>query len=109
MPELPKTIKTDHGWIDLHAAFKPVKNSAYIRTNLKSATDKSATLRLTIPGWANVWVNGKKVKALQFGYSFETVRIPIKLRKGDNELLILSANPNHIWFMRHWMVNAAIE
>jgi len=109
MPELPKTIKTDHGWVDLHAAFVKVKNSAYILTNLKSATDKSAMLRLAIPGWANVWVNGKKVKTLQFGYSLDTARIPIKLRKGDNELFILSANPNHIWFMRHWMINAAIE
>lgn len=107
--DLPKTIETDHGWIDVHAGFKKVKNSAYLRTNIKSASDNSATLRLAIPGWAKVWVNGEKVETLQFGYSLETARIPIKLRKGDNELLILSTNPNHIWFMRHWMVNAAIE
>lgn len=108
-PELPRTIVTDHGWIDLHAGFKPVKNTAYVRTNLESAADKSAMLRLAIPGWANVWVNGEKVKSLHFGYSLETARIPIKLRKGKNDLLILSTNPNHIWFMRHWMVNAALE
>ena len=104
------TIKADHGWIDLQTpGFHTKRNSTYIRTNLKSAADKSATLRLAIPGWANVWVNGNKVKTLKFGYSMDTARIGVKLRKGNNDLLILTANPNHIAFMRHWMVNAAVE
>lgn len=109
IPKQATTIKTDHGWVDLHTPeFHTTENSTYIRTNLKSTTDKSATLRLAIPGWANVWVNGKKVKTLQFGYSLDIARIPVKLRKGNNDLLILTANPNHIAFMRHWMVNAAV-
>ena len=110
IPKQATTIKTDHGWIDLHTpGFYTKKNSTYIRTNLQSTKDKSATLRLAIPGWANVWVNGEKVTTLKFGYSLDTARIPVKLRKGDNDLLILTANPNHIPFMRHWMVNAAVE
>lgn len=110
IPKKATMIKTDHGWIDLHTpGFHTKRNSTCIRTNLKSATDKSATLRLAIPGWANVWVNGEKVWTLQFGYSLDTARIPVTLRKGDNELLVLTANPNHIPFMRHWMVNAAVE
>ena len=109
IPKQATTIKTDYGWVDLHTPeFHTTENSTYIRTNLKSTTDKSATLRLAIPGWANVWVNGKKVKTLQFGYSLDIARIPVKLRKGNNDLLILTANPNHIAFMRHWMVNAAV-
>ncbi len=116
--EFPKeatTLKTDHGWIDLHTpGFYPdkslKKNSTYIRGAIASPRDQSATLRLAIPGWANVWVNGDRVKTLKHGYSLGPIsRIPIKLRKGDNEVIILTANPNHIAFMRHWMVNVAVE
>ena len=110
IPKTATTIKTDHGWIDLHTpGFYTKENSTYIRSHLECAADQSVTLRLAIPGWANVWVNGEKVSTLKFGYSLETARIPVKLRQGANELLVLTTNPNHIPFMRHWMVNASVE
>jgi hypothetical protein len=54
-------------------------------------------------------VNGEKVATLRHDDGLRAARIPIKLRKGNNDLLIKTNNSNAPKNNRLWVMHAVLE
>ena len=81
--------------------------SMYASAILDSDVDKDMTLRLSFDDWFKVWVNGQLVGTWQNDSNFETIRIPVQLKKGRNEFLLKSNNIGHEW--NSWVANFVLE
>ncbi len=125
-PELPARVRlgaidykvhnldTKLGWLRLEhiiqhrPAYPLTEHSYYARTTLRSDSDHSASLRLGCDNWATVFLNGQQITMVDHSHEFETAKMPISLRKGDNELLIKTNNrlnrDRHIW-----VLNCSVE
>lgn len=113
------TVSTDRGWIDLHNMFFArqhphtphtlLDHSAYARTTVESDVAGTAVLKLTVDDWCIVWLNGEKLATLRHEAGLKTVRIPVKLKKGSNELLIKTNNSDQPPNKRLWVINCIIE
>jgi hypothetical protein len=107
-------LKSEHGWLRLEhvsqhrPAYPPTDHSIYARTTLSSATDRRAMLRLAFDDWATVWLNGTKLANLDHSGGFETVRLPVQLRQGENQLVIKSNNRQNADRLI-WVIHTAIE
>jgi hypothetical protein len=94
------TIQTDHTWLNLWPHYRQgteaqTEVSAYARAAITADRNEKVILRLGYDDWMMVWLNGKKLQALrQDDNEFVIARIPAKLKKGENELLIKTANFN---------------
>jgi len=103
-----------YGWLRLEGLFQRrppyplTDNSVYVRASLSSDTDRQATLRLGLDNWAIVFLNGVRVTMLDHAEEFETARIPVQLRKGDNRLLIKTNNRQNCDRLI-WVINCAVE
>jgi hypothetical protein len=105
-----RTMKTHHGWIDLQEPFyKVVGHSAYARTSIESAKSRDAILRIAADDWCTVRLNGEHVATLRHEKGLETARLPVKLKKGANELLLKNNNTNVPPNRLLWVINCAIE
>jgi hypothetical protein len=86
-------LESQYTWLSLNRQFHQLINQAvYARTTIESAKDGPAILRLTLDDWAMVWLNGEKVATRLHENGLETVRIPIRLKPGKNELRIKTSN-----------------
>lgn len=110
-----RNLKSKYGWLRLgntycqrrRRAYPLTDHSVYVRTTLTSDTDRQATLRLGLDNWAIVYLNGKQVAMINHAEEFETTKIPIRLRKGDNQLLIKTnnrTNRNQLVWVIHCVV-----
>jgi hypothetical protein len=82
--------------------------SVYVRGTLTSASKRRVTLRLGLDDWAIVYLNGRQVAVLDHADEFNTVRIPVTLNKGPNQLLIKTNNRQNR--ERHlWAIHCAVE
>jgi len=103
-------VDSDHTWVNLHpfyfteawTPFALTEQVAYARGIVESDRARAATLRFAFDDWMTVWINGKKVATLYHDKAFEAAEIPVKLRKGDNEILLKYANfdilpNNRLW------------
>ena len=105
------TLKSDHGWVDLRGQdpyYGPAR-CAYARTRIESDADKPVTLRLVVDDWTVVWLNGQKVAALRHDDGLKVAKIPIKLKKGSNELLVKTSNSDIPPNKRLWVINCVVE
>ena len=103
-----------YGWLRLEGLFQQrppyplTDHSIYVRASLPSASDRQATLRLGLDNWAIVYLNGQQVAMLDHAEEFETAKIPVQLRQGDNQLLIKTNNQlNHDRLI--WAINCVVE
>ena len=62
-----------------------------------------------VGGRAVVWLNGEKVAALRHDKGLETASIPVKLKKGSNELLVKTNNTDTYSNRRLWVINCVVE
>ena len=107
------------GWVDLQHVFYErhhgatpltiLNHSAYAQTTLTSDHDRTLNLRLSIDDWATVWINDEKVATVKHEEGFKTVRIPIRLRKGSNTLLLKTNNTDTPSNKRHWAFHIALD
>jgi len=74
-----RKLTAKYGWLRLGNAFPSQRrsypltdHSVYVRTTLKSDTDRQATLRLGLDNWALVYLNGKQVAMLDHSEEFAT-------------------------------------
>lgn len=110
-----RRIPANRGWLDLRfsgidpqlTAANFTGRSMYAGSTFECCEERETVLRLSYDDWLILWVNGEKVETLQSEGQFETVRIPIRLKNGRNELLLKSNNLGHVW--NAWVVNIAIE
>ena len=110
-----RTIPANRGWLDFRfSEIDPELNaghftgrSMYAGSTLDSDCDKEVILRLSSDDWLSLWVNGKKRETWQNEGRFETVRIPLKLKRGRNEFLLKTNNLGHHW--NAWVSNFALE
>ncbi len=125
-PKLPEKVTVDgadyavhqldsrYGWLRLehivqHRPPYPLtEHSYFVRTTLYSDTDREVTLRLGLDNWAIAWLNGTQIVMLDHAEAFETARIPISLRKGDNCLVVKSNNRQNGERLL-WAINCVVE
>jgi len=109
-----RNLTSKYGWLrlgnayQLRSAYPMTDHSVYVRTTLKSDADRQTTLRLGFDNWAIVYLNGKQVVMLDHAAEFETARIPITLKRGDNQLLIKTNNRVNRDALV-WAINCVIE
>ena len=110
-----RTIPANRGWLDfrfsgidpqLHAG-RFTGRSMYASSTLDSDRDKEVILRLSFDDWLKLWVNGEKKGTWQSEGRFETVLLPLKLKKGRNEFLLKTNNLGHCW--NAWVSNFVLE
>ena len=102
------------GWLRLEGvyqtrtAYPRLEASVYVRGIVSSATKRPATLRLGLDNWAVVYLNGQQVAMVDHADEFQTVKIPITLNEGDNQILIKTNNRMNR--DRHlWAIHCAVE
>ena len=101
---------SQHGWIDIQNLFYNVKDhSAYARTTIESEEDREAVLRISINNFCSLWLNGELLDTLQHKPGLETARLPVKLQKGDNHLLLKTSNSSTTPNRFLWVVNCVLE
>lgn len=104
-----RTVESKYTWLALTPrSHEPGGEAVYARTTIASETERDAVLRLAVDDWAFVWLNGEKITTLKHEHGLETVRIPVKLKKGANELRIKTNNtirPNR-WL---WAISCVVE
>jgi hypothetical protein len=107
-------LKTVFGWVRLEGlyqtrtAYPRLDASIYIRGTVSSATKRPATLRLGLDNWAMVYLNGQQVAMADHADEFQTVKIPVTLNEGENQILIKTNNRMNR--DRHfWAIHSAVE
>ena len=110
-----RLLPANRGWIDfrfsgidpeLHAG-NFVDRSMYAGGYVDCDREGAATLRISFDDWLILWVNGDRIAALRHDDGFATVRVPVTLRKGRNELLLKTNNLGHP--AQCWVTNLVIE
>jgi hypothetical protein len=107
-------LKTVFGWVRLEGqyqtrtAYPRLDASVYVRSTVSSTTNRSATLRLGLDNWAIVYLNGQQVAMVDHAEEFQSVKIPVTLNEGDNQILIKTNNRMNR--DRHlWAIHCAVE
>jgi hypothetical protein len=107
-------LKTTFGWLRLEGlyqtrtAYPRLDASVYVRSTVSSTTNRSATLRLGLDNWAIVYLNGQQVAMVDHAEEFQSVKIPVTLNEGDNQILIKTNNRMNR--DRHlWAIHCAVE
>ena len=102
------------GWVGLEGVYQTrypyprTDQSFYVRATVTSGSKRRAKLRLGLDNWAIVYLNGQQVAMLDHAEEFKTVKIPVTLNKGDNQLLIKTNNRQNR--ERHlWAIHCAVE
>ncbi len=102
------------GWVRLEGVYHTrypyprTDQSVYVRGTLNSGSKRRATLRLGLDDWAMVYLNGQQVAVLDHSDEFDSVKIPVILNKGANQLLIKTNNRQNR--ERHlWAIHCAVE
>lgn len=76
-------------------------HSVSVRATVASRSSRRVRPRLGFDNRAIVYLNGQEVAVLDHGEEFDTARIPVSLRKGDNQLVIKTNNrmnrERHLW------------
>lgn len=105
-------LSGEHTWLDLTHCFdtaRPLSAVAvYARAALPSRAARDAVLRLGFDDWLTVWVNGAECAALRHDAGFAAARVPVRLRAGDNELLVKLSNASNREF-RLWALSCVVE
>ena len=107
-------LKTTFGWLRLEGlyqtrtAYPRLDASVYVRGTVSSTTSRSATLRLGLDNWAIVYLNAQQVAMVDHAEEFQSVKIPVTLNEGDNQILIKTNNRMNR--DRHlWAIHCAVE
>jgi putative heme-binding domain-containing protein len=90
----------DHGRVDLAARFSPnTQVVAYGYAEIDSAAARDATLLVGSDDTITVWLNGQKVHDFpgDRGWAFNQDRVPVRLGKGKNRLLVECGNSGGPW------------
>ena len=110
-------VPSDHTWINLHplyftqawTPFALTEQVAYARGLMESSRDRNTTFRLAFDDWMTVWINGEKLATLYHEKDFETAEIPVRLKKGKNEILLKYANFDQLPNNRLWAFSLLVE
>jgi len=108
-------LTSKYGWLRLDNTFQRrtpyplTEHSVYVRAILHSDTERQAVLRLCLDDWAIIYLNGKQVTMLDHAKEFETAKIPIVLKQGDNPLLIKTNNRLSSGSTHAWAINCVVE
>lgn len=119
-PELiVEELAAARGWIDLQHLFfqrhhtatplTVLNKVAYLTTDISRAEPEQTVLRLALDDWAKVWLNGEKIAALNHDGGLAIRRIPIRLKAGENRLVIKTNNTDRPLNKRMWAIHAALE
>ena len=96
------SINSDHTWLSLNRLFGQLEHqSVYAKANVDSDQPRKAFLRIAADDYATVWFNGKKISELRHENGLETVRLPVDLKHGTNEIVIKTnnklSNNRYLW------------
>jgi len=108
---------SEHTWVDFVRYFRasgkgntgtqPTECAAYARTTINSPEARQAELQLGFDDQMKVWLNGELVTTLNHDAGAEVVKVPVKLKKGANSLVIALSNFNNIEW-RAWAFSCVV-
>ena len=110
-----RNINSPRGWIDWRfSGISPDTHSSnftgksmYAGTVIERSSNETTNLRLYYDDWISCWLNGVKLGTWKSVGIFDSVYIPIKLQKGENNLMLKSNNIGHHW--NPWISSAVVE
>lgn len=114
----PIAATSERSWLDFtrylrppartNVGTQPANVSAYARTTIEAPKRRRVHFVAGFDDWLKLWLNGELVASLQHDSGFEVASIPVKLRAGENELLVKLSNfDNEEW--RLWALSFRIE
>lgn len=111
------SARPEHAWIDLWPFYRQgtapealVGHSVYARTRIVSDHPRQVEFRIGFDDWLTVWLNGENLGSFRHDDGFCTETIGMKLRQGDNELLIKNNNSDYpLGQRRLWVLNCIIR
>ncbi|NLX96478.1 MAG: hypothetical protein GXY83_09910, partial [Rhodopirellula sp.] len=87
---------------------QPVEVSAYAATTITADKEETVNLVVGFDDWLRLWINGEFVAQREHNQGFATARIPVKLRPGENRVLLKLSNfDNQQW--RLWAFSLRVE
>jgi hypothetical protein len=103
-------LESDHTWVNFHrlyftktyTPFALTEQAVYARGMLESSRGGKATIRVAFDDWMTLWLNGEKLATLCHEDDFKSAEIPVRLKKGSNEILVKSVNFDRIPNNRLW-------
>lgn len=112
-----RKLKPERTWINLNRKYITPKwtpyaltdVSIYARAFIDSDKDKNATIILSFDDWMTVWLNGNKIGTYKHEKGFATASIPIRLKKGKNDIVLKYANFNKLPNNRQWVFNLLVH
>jgi len=114
----PIAATSERSWLDFtrylrppartNVGTQPANVSAYARTTIEAPKRRRVHFVVGFDDWLRLWLNGELVASLQHDSGFEVASIPVKLKAGENELLVKLSNfDNEEW--RLWALSFRIE
>lgn len=111
-------VKSEHTWVDFsrwlrftgtgNIGTQPHHCAADASTVIASEKARKATLVLAFDDWAKIWLNGEPVTTLKHEQGVETAEIPIRLKKGENELTVRLSNADNLEW-RCWAFSCVVK
>lgn len=108
----------EHTWVDFarwyrfnrkgNGGTQPHNCAAYAATTISAEHAHKTTLRLSFDDRMMIWLNGERVAALSHPDGFDTAAVPIRLRPGENTLVIRLSNQDNIAW-RCWAFSCVIQ
>jgi len=112
-----REVESDHAWVNFHPlyctpAYTPfalTEQAVYARGSVESDQEREAALKIAFDDWMTVWMNGEKLKTIYHENDFSLAEIPVKLKKGKNEILVKSVNFDKLPNNRLWAFSLVVE
>jgi hypothetical protein len=102
----PTDIKSEHTWIDFARVFRrnmggnvgtqPVDAAAYALTDINIESYGKFILNIGFDDWIKVWINEEFIASFKNDSGFDTIEVPVFLKKGKNRLMIKLSNKDNI-------------
>ncbi len=111
-------METERTWVDFCRWFRrkhrgnvgtqPANCAAYASTTIASRKERNVTLRFGCDDWMKIWLNGRPVTTLKHDHGFEMAEVPVKLKQGDNSLVVRLSNFDNVEW-RCWAFSCTIS
>jgi hypothetical protein len=92
-------MANDRGRVDFAKMYgSMISPVGYARAIIESPDERLTYLRFAVNDYGRIWLNGKSVGKDVFFWEDGTVTMPVWLKKGENTVMIKSANWSGNWY-----------
>jgi hypothetical protein len=111
------TLEAERSWINLNRSyitpawtpFALSDVSVFASAIIESDKDRKAAIKLSFDDWITVWLNGSNLGTYKHEAGFDTLSLPVRLKKGKNRIVLKYANFNRLPNNRQWVFNLVVQ